>query len=351
MFGKKDALLGLDIGSHAVKLVHLASAKGSYRLKHLGICHLPPNVIVEGAVKDPAAVQDAIRSLTANLKTKVKGVATSISGYSVIIKKIELPQMTPEELTENIQVEAEQYIPFNVEDVNIDFQILGSSAEKGDRMEVMLVAAKKEVIEDYSGILRKSGLAPEVIDVDFFALENAFEVNYAAGESGGVALVDIGANKMNINVLKNGVSMFNRDASVGGHQITQDIQDRFGLDYEEAEKIKLGIPSPKVPVQDLEAIFVAAATTWATEVKRAIDFFYATYPDEMINQILLSGGSSRLPGLDALLHKDTNIPTALFNPLARIDWDEKIFDREYVDYIAPQMAVAVGLALRRVGDK
>jgi type IV pilus assembly protein PilM len=182
-------------------------------------------------------------------------------------------------------------------------------------------------------------------------LENAFEINYAAGESGGVALVDIGANKMNINVLKNGVSMFNRDASVGGHQITQDIQDRFGLDYEEAEKIKLGIPSPKVPVQDLEAIFVAAATTWATEVKRAIDFFYATYPDEMINQILLSGGSSRLPGLDALLHKDTNIPTALFNPLARIDLDDKIFDREYVDYIAPQMAVAVGLALRRVGDK
>jgi type IV pilus assembly protein PilM len=351
MFGKKDALLGLDIGSHAVKLVHLASAKGTHRLKHLGICHLPPNVIVEGAIKDPVAVQDAIRSLTANLKTRVKGVATSISGYSVIIKKIELPQMTPEELTENIQVEAEQYIPFNVEDVNIDFQILGSSAEKSDRMEVMLVAAKKEVIEDYSGILRKSGLTPEVIDVDFFALENAFEVNYAAGDSGGVALVDIGANKMNINVLKNGVSMFNRDASVGGHQITQDIQDRFGLDYEEAEKIKLGIPSPKVPVQDLEAIFVAAATTWSTEVKRAIDFFYATYPDEMINQILLSGGSSRLPGLDGLLHKDTNIPTALFNPLARIDLDEKIFDREYVDYIAPQMAVAVGLALRRVGDK
>ena len=351
MFGKRDALLGLDIGSHAVKLVHLASAKGTYRLKHLGICRLPPNVIVEGAIKDSAAVQDAIKTLTANLKTKVKGVATSISGYSVIIKKIELPQMTPEELTENIQVEAEQYIPFNVEDVNIDFQILGSSLEKGDRMEVMLVAAKKEVIEDYSGILRKAGLAPEVIDVDFFALENAFEVNYVAGESGGVALVDIGANKMNINVLKNGVSMFNRDASVGGHQITQDIQDRFGLDYEEAEKIKLGVPSPKVPVQDLEAIFVAAATTWATEVKRAIDFFYATYPDEMINQILLSGGSSRLPGLDALLHKDTNIPTALFNPLARIELDEKIFDREYVDYIAPQMAVAVGLALRRVGDK
>jgi type IV pilus assembly protein PilM len=351
MFGKKDALLGLDIGSHAVKLVHLTSSKGTYRLKQLGICRLPPNVIVEGAIKDSTAVQDAIKSLTANLKTKVKGVATSISGYSVIIKKIELPQMTAEELTDNIHVEAEQYIPFNVEDVNIDFHILGSSPEKGDRMEVMLVAAKKEAIEDYSGILKKAGLVPEVIDVDFFALENAFEVNYAASDSGGVALVDIGANKMNINVLKNGVSMFNRDASVGSHQITQDIQDRFGLDYEEAEKIKLGIPSPKVPVQDLEAIFVAAATTWATEVKRAIDFFYATYPDEMINQILLSGGSSRLPGLDALLHKDTNIPTALFNPLARIDLDDKIFDREYVDYIAPQMAVAVGLALRRVGDK
>jgi type IV pilus assembly protein PilM len=351
MFGKKDALLGLDIGSHAVKLVHLGSSKGTYRLKHLGICRLPPNVIVEGAIKDSTAVQDAIKSLTANLKTKVTGVATSISGYSVIIKKIELPQMTPEKLAENIHVEAEQYIPFNVEDVNIDFQILGGSSEKENRMEVMLVAAKKEVIEDYSGILKKAGLVPEVIDVDFFALENAFEVNYAAAESGGVALVDLGANKMNINVLKNGVSMFNRDASVGGHQITQDIQDRFGLDYEEAEKIKLGIPSPKVPVQDLEAIFVAAATTWATEVKRAIDFFYATYPDEMINQILLSGGSSRLPGLDALLHKDTNIPTALFNPLARIDLDDKIFDREYLDYIAPQMAVAVGLALRRVGDK
>jgi type IV pilus assembly protein PilM len=351
MFGKKDALIGLDIGSHAVKIVQLLPSKGAYRLKYLGISLIPPNVIVEGSIKDPEAVQEAIKKLVNHLKVKVKNVATSISGYSVIIKKIDLPEMTGEELAENIQVEAEQYIPFNVEDVNIDFQILGSSPEKGERMEVMLVAAKKEVIDDYINLLKKSGLSPEVIDVDFFALENAFEANYPASESGGVALVDIGSSKMNINVLKNGVSMFNRDASIGGYQITNDIQQRFGLEYEEAEKVKLGLASEKVPAQELEAIFVSAATSWSTEVKRAIDFFYATYPDEVISQILLSGGSSRLPGLDALLSKDTNIPVAHFNPLANIEADEKVFDRAYLDYVAPQVAVAVGLALRRVGDK
>jgi len=351
MFGKKTSLIGLDIGSHAVKIVHLMESKGTYRLKDLGMSFLPPNCIVEGAIKDQEAVQSAIKKLVGNLKTKVKGVATSIAGWSVIIKKVDLPQMSEDELAENIQVEAEQYIPFNVEDVNIDFQILGSSPEKTDRMEVMLVAAKKEVIDDYTNLIKKAGLSPQVVDVDFFALENAFEANYDVAESGGVALVDIGATKMNINVLKNGVSMFNRDASIGGHQITEDIRQRFGLDYEEAEKIKLGLSSEKVPVQDLEAIFVSAATGWSTEVKRAIDFFYATYPEETIGQILLSGGSSRLPGLDGLLNKDTNIPVAYFNPLAKIGAETKVFDQQYLDYIAPQVAVAVGLALRRVGDK
>jgi type IV pilus assembly protein PilM len=351
MFGKKSSLIGLDIGSHAVKIVHLTESKGTYKLKQLGISHLPPNVIVEGAIKEQDAVRDAIKKLTGSLKVKTKNVATSIAGWSVIIKKVDLPQMTEEELAENIKVEAEQYIPFNVEDVNIDFQILGSSADKADRMEVMLVAAKKEVIDDYVGLLKKSGLSPQVIDVDFFALENAFEANYPATESGGIALVDIGASKMNINVLKNGVSMFNRDASIGGNQITDDIQQRFGLVYDEAEKVKLGLSSDQVPMQDLEAIFVSAATGWATEVKRAIDFFYATYPDETIGQILLSGGSSRLPGLDALFNKDTNIPVVHFNPLANIEADPKLFDQSYLNYIAPQMAVAVGLALRRAGDK
>ena len=351
MFGKKTSLIGLDIGSHAVKIVHLLESRGTYRLKELGMGLLPPSCIVEGAIKDQEAVQAAIKKLVGNLKIKVKGVATSIAGWSVIIKKVDLPQMTEDELGENIQVEAEQYIPFNVEDVNIDFQILGSSSEKMDRMEVMLVAAKKEVIDDYTNLIKKSGLSPQVVDVDFFALENAFEANYDVTESGGVALVDIGATKMNINVLKNGVSMFNRDASIGGYQITDDIQQRFGLEYEEAEKVKLGLSSEKVPVQDLEAIFVSAATGWSTEVKRAIDFFYATYPEETIGQVLLSGGSSRLPGLDALFSKDTNIPVAYFNPLAKIEADSKVFDQQYLDYIAPQAAVAVGLALRRVGDK
>ena len=351
MFGKKSSIIGLDIGSHAVKIVQLQESKGTYRLKNLGISQLPPSVIVEGAIKDPEAVQAAIKKLVNNLKIKAKGVATSIAGWSVIIKKVDLPQMSEEELAENIQLEAEQYIPFNVEDVNIDFQILGSSPEKTDRMEVVLVAAKKEVIDDYVNLIRKAGLSPQVVDVDFFALENAFEANYDATESGGVALVDIGATKMNINVLKNGVSMFNRDASIGGFQITEDIQQRFDLEYEDAEKVKLGMSSEKVPVQDLEAIFVSAATGWSTEVKRAIDFFYATYPEETIGQILLSGGSSRLPGLDALFNKDTNIPVAHLNPLAKIDFDTKVFDQQYVDYIAPQVAVAVGLALRRVGDK
>lgn len=352
LFKKKKGLVGLDIGSYAIKLVELEEAKAGYRLKALGIVNVSPEFMDEGGLKDPGAIAEAIKNLMASYKITEKNVSTSISGFSVIIKKIDLPVMEEAELEENILVEAEQFIPYNVEDVNIAFQILTSPEEKSthERMDVILVAAKKDIVEDYIAMLKSAGLGLMVMDVDFFALQNAFELNYEAPEEEGcIALVDIGASKMNINVVKNGIPMFTRDASIGGLQITKDIQEKFKLSYEDAEKVKLGNLGDIDP-KELEDIFIAATNGWSTEVKRAIDFFYATYQEEVIHKMLISGGSARLPGLDKLLSKDTGLPVEILDPLKKVEIDSKTFDPDYIRYVAPQLTIAVGLALRTMEE-
>lgn len=346
-FGKKKELIGLDIGSHTIKICELGEDRGGYHLKNIGMAMLPPEAISEGVIKEPTTIAESIKALVKNLKIKERNVAISISGFSVIIKKIEMPIIPEKELDDIIQVEASKYIPYNVDEVNLSHQTLGPAPTRPSNSEILLVAAKKDIIDEYSNLLNMAGLEPQVIDVDFFALGNAYEINYPP-EDGCVALIDIGATKMNINVLRHGLPLFTRDASVGGHQITQDIQNKFSVDFEEAERIKLGDPKANVNPQELENIFVSAATTWSTEIKRVIDFFYATYPEDKIVKLVISGGSSRLPGFDLLLSKDTDIPLETFNPLANMDIDPQVFDKDYLSYIAPQMAICVGLGLRKV---
>ena len=342
--GRKKAIIGLDIGSSAIKVVHLNESKSGIILKSLGIANLPPDAIVDGEIQEKAVIADIIKKLLKAQKSKIKRVCTSISGYSVIIKKINLPTTNREELLKTIEVEAEQYIPFDISEVNIDFEILGQSEVSEDQMDVVLVAAKKDIINSYIELLVDSGLTPTIVDVDNFALENAFSANYSDQE-GTVALLDIGANKLNINVIKGGVSLFTRDAPMGGAHVTGEIQDRFDLDYQTAESIKTG--GLEAPDKDmLEDIVSRAVENWTAETNRAIEFLKASYPDEELQGIYVSGGSSRFEGLERYLAQQTGVPVDIFNPLKNIGTDQRKFDPAYIEYIAPQFAICIGLALR-----
>jgi type IV pilus assembly protein PilM len=357
---KKNNLVGLDIGSHAIKLAEIEDTKKGRILKNFGIIGLPQDAIVEGAIKEMEIVSSAIKTLYKNMRVKNKNVVTSISGYSVIVKKISIPKRGEAELDASIQDEAEQFIPFDINDVNLDYEILSppgepeaEKKEEGDKglMDVMLVAAKKDIVEDYVSLLHLTGLSPAILDVDAFALQNAFELS-AENISGCYALVNVGAEELGINATKNGVSIFTRDSSYGGYQINEAIMSKFDVSYEEAEKIKLG--GTKIDHKDkgaLEEIFSSVISGWVNEIKRALDFLATTYPDETIEKIVMSGGSCRIPGFQKYLELETEIPVVELNPFSNLHVNDKMFDSKYLTYMAPQAAIAVGLALRSIGDK
>jgi type IV pilus assembly protein PilM len=359
---KKNQLVGLDIGSHAIKLVELDDSKKGMILKNFGIIGLPQDAIVEGAIKEMEIVSSAIKTLYKNLKVKNKNVATSISGYSVIVKKISIGRRDESELDTTIQEEAEQYIPFDINDVNLDYEILTGlepetegeteegEREKSDLMDVMLVAAKKDIVEDYVGLLHLTGLNPVVLDVDAFAIQNAFEIN-SEEDTGCYAIVNVGSEELGINAIKDGTSIFTRDSSYGGFQINEAIMSKFGISYEEAERMKLGETKPDKDMGALEEIFTSVISGWVSEIKRALDFLATTYPDETIEKIYISGGSCRIPGFKKYVALETDIPVEELNPFANLQINEKVFDPKYLGYMAPQAAVAVGLALRSIGDK
>jgi len=360
---KKNQLIGLDVGSHSIKLVEINSSKKGMILKNFGVIDLPEDAISEGSIKEMEIVSAAIKTLYKNLKIKNKNIATSISGYSVIVKKISIDKRDEAELETTIQGEAEQYIPFDINDVNLDYEILtpladeetGAGGEededgKSRLMDVMLVAAKKDIVDDYVGLLHLTGLNPGVLDVDAFALQNVFEVSMDETD-GCYALVNVGAQELGVNAIKDGISLFTRDSSYGGFQINEAIMEKYDVSYEEAEKIKLGDQTSEQDAGALEEIFTSVVSGWVNEIKRALDFLATTYPDETIEKIFISGGSCRIPGFKKYLSLETEIPVEELNPFANLQINEKIFDPKYLGYMAPQAGVAVGLALRSIGDK
>lgn len=348
LFTKKE-ILGLDIGSSSIKVVELEWGRKNPHLKHFGLIQLPPEAIVDGAFMDSASIVESIRSLVEGLKIKTKNVAVSISGHSVIIKKITMAAMSEMQLEESIRWEAEQYIPFDIEDVNLDFQILDEPAGP-EQMVVLLVAAKKDMINDYTAVVEEAGLRPVVVDVDSFAIENAYNLNFESSEDEIVALVNIGAGVMNINILKGGTSAFTRDISIGGRQITEEIQKKLKLTYEEAEALKVkgdgGLAHAEV-----ERIIEGTSEQLATEVRRSLEFYAASSTGGEIKKIYLSGGCAKIKILPGLIAERVGTPVEVFNPFSKIDFDPKVFDPEYLREAAPLAAVGVGLALRREGLK
>jgi len=348
---RKKEVLGIDIGSSSVKLVQLRESRGVYHLVNIGIAPLPAEAIVDSAIMDASTVAEAIGNLIMSMALKPINVATSISGHSVIIRKIRLPIMTEEEMESSIQWEAEQYIPFEISEVNLDFQLLGTDENDPTQMNVLLVAAKKDFVNDYISVFKECGLNPVVIDIDGFAMENAFEANHEISDGSIVALVNMGCSAMNINVLKDGVSTFTRDITVGGKLLNEELQKRLGLSAEDAETAKLGGAVPGASESEVAAVISDALESLLQEVQRSLDFFAATASDDRIQKIYITGGISRHPDVRSKLSERLGLSVELISPFRNIVVDEKLFDQAYIDAIGPLMSVSVGLAMRRMGDK
>jgi len=349
VFGKrKRQVVGCDVGSSSIKIVELKPLKNDeYQLLHAAIANLSPEAIVDGAIMDSSLVVEALSRLIADNNIRNPNFGGSLSGHSVIIKKIQLPSMTDSELAESIQWEAEQYIPFDINDVNLDYVVLDSGA--GDTMDVLLVAVKKDRIADYTSVIVQAGKDPVLVDVDVFALQNAFEANYSAdGET--AALVNIGASVMNINVLHRGTSIFWRDVAFGGNQYTEAIQRELNLPREDAERLKLGDQIGEHSLQQVMGVLNSVSEDLAAELQKTIDFFVATSSVDRLDRLVLAGGSAQVLNLDEVLKERFQVDVEIMNPFRNIRYSESDFDPEWINRHAPAMSVAVGLAVRTVGD-
>jgi type IV pilus assembly protein PilM len=346
---RSRSIVGVDIGSSSVKAIELLRRPRGVELAHVGVAPLPPEAIVQGAFLNSAAIVEAVKEAISSAGIKTRQVAAAVSGHSVIVKKISLPAMTHEELEESIRWEAEQYIPFDINEVNLDFQILARGVSEG-QMDVLLVAAKKDLVDDYVSVLGEAGLVPKVIDVAAFAVANAFLGNHEMGPDEVVALVNIGAQTVNINILAGGGPAFTRDVSAGGNQYTEEIQKTLSVGFEEAERIKRGgradSDGQEVVPQEVEDAIHSVSETLIAEISRSLDFFQATSAESRIGRIVLCGGGSKVSGLEKGFHEKTQLRVERLDPLARVSAASR-FEPGFLAELAPSLGVCVGLGLRR----
>lgn len=342
LFGSRESLaLGIDIGTKNIKLVELKPQEEGYRLNKLALQPLPPDAVPQRGIMDFAKVAQSLKLLVDSQRVKKKKVATSVAGHAVIVKRLVLPPMSRKELEQNLEAEAKRYLP-DVEELSLDFRIIAQGQEN---TEVLLVAARKEMITNYIALLESIGLEPAVIDADAFALQNAFEANYPHEREYTVALCDIGASVTTINVVRNGECLFTRDVALGGNFYTEELQKELGLNHEEAELLKFRASEEEAP--RAVRVMGRVSRVIALEISKSLDFFSASYPDN-IEKIYITGGASKVPGLADLLKERTGIEVEFFNPFNNIMVDVSDFSTDYLREMAPFCAVAVGLAMRRV---
>lgn len=350
--GKENAL-ALDIGSHSIKLVQFEETKKGFVLKHFDVTMLPEETIVDGNIMNFAFVAEKLREMLRANKVKNRRVSLSIGGHSVIVKKITLPEMTIEELEESIHWEAEQYIPFDIKEVYVDVQILGTKPGQG-QMDVLLVAAKKDIINDYVSVCNEVGLQPVIMDVDTFCVQNMFEMNYGYPPNEIIALINIGAAITNINVVSNGTPLFTRDISTGGMTLTKALQNQLNISYEEAEHYKTGssesVSSSSI-FREVQRLSERVSEVIATEIQRSLDFFTATAISSDISKVYVCGGASQDPAFVHTLERKLEIPVELINPFRNVIINPKRFDISLLQKMAPMAGTSVGLALRRANDK
>ncbi|MFQ5698664.1 MAG: type IV pilus assembly protein PilM [Myxococcota bacterium] len=346
-------IVGLDIGSSSVKVVELDGGPNEWQLRRLGYAALPPETIVQGSFMNSPAIASAIREACEQAGVRSREVACSTSGHAVIVKKITLPSQSSEELEETIRWEAEQYIPFDINEVNVDYQILQEGGIDG-QMDVLLVAAKRDLIDNYQTVLQDAGMSLGVMDVDAFALGNMFEANYESQPGQATAVVDIGSAFINLNVMLDGVPTFVRDITSGGNLYTEEVQKTLDLGFEEAERIKVGGVSEEtsrdVVPQEVEDAMRSVSDTLVSEVQRSLDFYRATTSGASLARVVLCGGAGQVPGLARMIQERSEIPVEIADPFSRVKVVPSV-DPEQVRQLAPSLCVAVGLGMRRSDDR
>src|SRR3984957_6275 len=341
--GKQKPVVGLDIGSSSIKAVELRSTKAGYELVSFGLEPLAQDTVVDGAIMDAPLVAASIGTIFDNQEVKTRNVATAVSGHSVIVKRVSLPTMTEDQLYDRIQSEASQHIPFDITDVNLDYQLLESVDAQ---MDVLLVAVKKDKILNHTNVLAQAGKTPTVVDIDAFALQNCYELNYDPDPDQTVALLNVGASVMNINIVRGGIPLFTRDVSVGGNQYTDALQKELDMSYDDAEKLKKGEAVAGVAEEHRATILRSVSDILILEIQKTFDFFRATATGENIQKIFLAGGTARVPGLVELLREEFALPVEEMYPFRKIVINPGKHNEEQVREMAPRLAIAVGLALR-----
>jgi type IV pilus assembly protein PilM len=349
LFGKKKSVAGLDIGSSSVKMVELDGKANSLSLVSLGFENLPDDTIIDGQIMELNVVSDVIRNVCATNHVNADQVVTGVSGHSVIIKNIVLPAMSADELEESIDWHAEEHIPYDLADVSLDYQITGTTS---DSTHVLIAACKRERIDNVRQAVQLAGKEPYVIDVDTFALQNCYELNYQPDDSQVVTLLNIGASTMNVNIVKGTRSLFTRDITVGGSQFTDVLQRSLGLSFQQAEAVKRGVSHAVEGIEEksIEPLMDNVTEIVAMEIQKTFDFYRATTEDNstVVQKILISGGGSKLAGLAQDLSARLELPVEVLDPFRNIKVDSRKFDPDYLSEIMPEMAVAVGLAMRGV---
>ncbi|MGE5926954.1 MAG: type IV pilus assembly protein PilM [Gemmatimonadota bacterium] len=342
LFGRKKTTVALDIGSGLIKLVQISHGTGEPVLTKVATTQVVDDAIVEGEVMDKGIVADAVRGLMASSGIKTKQVVTAVGGRDVIIKKIAMDRMKEAEAREVIRWEAEQHVPFDMDNVELDFQILDPDAD-GLQMTVLLVAAKRELVETKLALLRDVGLEPSIIDVDAFALHNAFEVNHPDAMRGVVGLVNIGHETTNVNILDDGVPVLTRDISIGTRRFREDLQRERGLSAEEAERMLQAFETDPLLLPFLEN----RGEELAVGIERAAAFLQsASRSAGGVSRLFTTGGGSRIPGLNKILADRLRLPVQQANPIQRLTVAEGVFDMVERDEIAPLLMLPIGLALR-----
>lgn len=350
LFWKKKTV-GLDIGSNYLKLVQLDSSRSGYELILFEMLPIQSDIITEGLVSDKNKLTAAIQDLLKKAGLKKGDVVLGISGHaSVIIKRITVPQMNEDELSLGIKYEAEQYIPFDINEVNIGFQILGPKPQEAGQMEIVLVAVKKNVINDYAEVVANSGLTPIIVDVDAFALGNMYEVNYNVMEKRNVALVNVGASKTNISIIKDGLPVFTRDCGIGSNYQTEVLMKALNISKENAERVKRGQAVEGIAPENAQMHVSNSSDEIYAEIYRSFEYFRSSVSEEELNGIVLSGGAALTKSFSEMMTERLGVPVEVADPFKKIKISKKL-DAALVKDLAPIAAVAVGLALRRAGDR
>jgi type IV pilus assembly protein PilM len=349
LFGKKKGVAGLDVGSSSVKVVELDGKLSNLSLVGLGFENLPDDAIIDGQIMEMNAVSETIQDVCRNHQINAQQVVTGVSGHSVIVKNIVLPPMSRDELEESIDWHAEEHIPFDLADVSLDYHVTDQS---NDATSVVIAACKRERIDSLKQAVQLAGRQPVVIDIDTFALQNCYEINYQPDASQVVALLNIGASTMNVNIVQGVNSVFTRDITVGGSQFTDILQRNLGLSYQQAEAVKRGVAdvSSGMDEKSIEPLMNNVTEMVAMEIQKTFDFYRATAEDSgvQVQKILISGGGSKLAGLAEDISRKLELPVEILDPFRQIKVDTRKFDPDYLSEIMPEMAVAVGLAVRGV---